>query len=200
MVKNYYPTFEEASDAFAKILEKKKLDQYTGTAFYVYQGHYDEDPRLPPSPEFTYRSVWKEKGGWKTFLKRKDEEAVFYTFEEAQEAIQKLRPVPRNSTEYAKFQRQNRRLTSTPATFYPDFEDRGGWDAYLLLAEIYINKNPQYYEDIFEAKKAIIKLGIKNENVYRTDYKFDPKLPPNLREYYGKYALQKAFGSCYKFI
>lgn len=200
MVKNYYPTFEEASNAFVELLEKKKLDRYSGTAFYLYQGYYDEDPRLPPSPEFTYRDVWKEKGGWKTFLKRQDEEARFYTFEEAQEAIQKLRPVPRNFTEYAKFQRQNRRLTSTPATFYPDFEDRGGWDAYLLLAEIYKNKNPQYYEDVFQAKKAIIRLGIENIGAYRKSYNLDPQLPPDLPGYYGKTALRRAFGSCFKFI
>ena len=37
MAKNYYLTFEEASDAFSKIIQTKKLDKYQGTAFYFYQ-------------------------------------------------------------------------------------------------------------------------------------------------------------------
>ena len=199
MAKNYYLTFEEASDAFSKIIQTKKLDKYQGTAFYFYQEHHKEDSLLPPSPEFTYRNVWKENGGWKVFLKRNDREKS-YTFEEAQLAIQKLRPIPRSSTEYAKYQRQDRQLTSVPTTFYPDFQERGGWDAYLLLAEIYKNKNPQYYEDIFQAKKAIIRLRIENINAYRKSYILDPKLPPDIREYYGKIALQKAFGNCSNFL
>lgn len=199
--KNYYPTFEEASDAFAEVMALNGLDKNnSGTALYFYKEHYEEDPRLPPTPEYTYKKEWSKQGGWKKFFKKDKNKSGTYTFEEAQIAIQKLRPVPRNSTEYTKYQRQDNRLSSVPKTFYPDFEKRGSWDAYLLLAEVYKNKNPQYYEDVFQAKKAVFRLKIKNVDAYRQSYGLDPKLPPDIRNYYGKVALQRAFGSVFDFM
>ncbi len=195
-----YQTFEEASDAFAEIIKKYGIDKSKiGTGFPFYQLYYKEDPKLPSNPHIRYGNVWKEKDSWIGFFKKNKEEMGYYTFEEAVQAIQKLLFVPKTPAQYRQWRKKDPRLPSNPRKHYSDFEDRGGWDALLLIAEIYINKNPRYYESAEKARRAVHILGIVNEEDYRLSCWQDSCLPPNLREYYGSSAFLKAFGSGNKF-
>jgi len=196
MKKVCYETFEEASIAFQKIILEKKLDKTKiRTSILFYLNYCEDDPKLPLYPDREYKAVWKEKGGWPIFFQLNQEETRMYTFEEAVQVIQNIYPKPRNSSEYLKIPKKGSRLPLSPTKAYLDFEERGGWDAFLLTAEIYRNKNIEFYDDIFQAKEAIKKLKIKTFNDYKRDHVKDSKLPFDLVWYYGKEAVRKAFGS-----
>jgi len=198
---NCYPTFEEASAAFIKIVKKYNLSvNNTGTAYIFYTTWYKEDPRLPSNPNIIYRRVWKQKGSWNGFFQRKPKEKNYYSYKEAVKAIQKWRVPPKNFTNYRiNCKKFDLRLPFHPQKYYPDFEKRGGWDAYLLLGEIYKKKNPKYYDSIEEAKKAVLNLMIINEEMYFQERWRDPKLPPNLKIYYGPYNFARVFGKASSF-
>ncbi|MDO9510100.1 MAG: integrase repeat-containing protein [Candidatus Magasanikbacteria bacterium] len=131
MGKNSYPTFEEASTAFAKIIEKlnlKKGDIKIPNGYYLL--YYKEDPMLRSNPEKIYKKEWQEKGGWVGFLKLERIE-YYSTFQEAKKAIQKLRIVPTSSREYKRMRKKDLKLPPNPFYTYPAFYKLGGWDVYL---------------------------------------------------------------------
>ncbi len=204
---DFYPTFKEASNSFQRIILKNKINKNEiGTGFIFYLEYYKEDPHLPSTPQARYNEDWEKNGGWKGFFQINPGEIEIYSFEEAAKAIQRLRPVPRGVNEYSRLHNQDPRLPPVPKKHYDkfkedgkNFKELGGWDAYLLLAEIYKNKNSRFYGSAQEAREAVRKLGIINEEAYRTGYWRDSRLPPNLRVYYGRFTFLKVFGSVKKF-
>ena len=200
--KNSYPTWKEASDAFQRVIEIRgiKKNESKGGGFTFYSVYYKDDSLLPSRPSIVYGDVWKINGSYDGFYQLKPEEVRKYTFEEAIQAIQDLRPVPKTKKQYHLYYDQDSRLWRNPEGQYTDeekkvnFETLGGWDKYLLLSEIYTNPNPQFYESAQEALEAVHKLRIINEESYRTSYKLDPRLPPILRVYYGPYTFKNVFG------
>jgi len=191
-----YPDFDSASDAFAKIMEKYGLNkEETGTGFYFYAAWYKEDPRLPSNPSVRYKDEWKKKGSWDGFFKRISRVENYYSFEEAVQAIQQMRHPPKTFSSYRNVCKKiDPRLPFNPVKYYEDFDQRGGWDAYLLLGQIYIKKDPRYYGSAEEAKVSCKRLFIINEDSYRSSHWRDKRLPPDPIEYYGRYTFKQVFG------
>lgn len=200
--KKFYSTWQEASDAFQRVIELRGIDKSKskGGGFTFYSVYYKDDHLLPSRPNNIYGDVWEKNGSYDGFFQLKPEEIRKYTFEEAVKAVQNLRPVPKTRKEYHLYYDQDSRLWRSPEEQYTnektgvDFEKLGGWDKYLLLAEIYTNPNPRFYESAEIALEAVRKLGIKNVESYRTGYRLDPRLPPILEVYYGPYTFKNVFG------
>ncbi|GIC77650.1 integrase repeat-containing protein [Moritella sp. F3] len=154
-----YKTFTEASAA-AAILQIKSSNDYAR--------RHNLDPQLPKSPG-TYYKDFKTEGGWLTFLyKRRSQK--YKTFELASNAAG-LKLKIKTGLTYESEYKADPKLPSRPDLFYPDFEEKGGWDA-LLHRGSTVN-----YSTFEEASKAAIKLDIKNPRQYRDKSKFNTKLP-----------------------
>jgi len=206
--KKVYLTWKEASDAFQLVMEIRgiKTSESKGGGFTFYSLYYKDDSLLPSRPSIVYGDVWKINGSYDGFYQLKPEEVRKYTFEEAIQAIQDLRPIPKTIKQYHLYYDHDSRLWRSPENQYVDeekgvnFEKLGGWDKYLLLAEIYTNPNPQFYESAEKALEAVHDLHIINGESYRTSYQLDPHLPPNLIVYFGPYTFKRVFGTLAKFL
>ncbi len=119
--KETYQSYEEARDAARALGITSKPE---------YDEKYHLDPRLPGSPEYKYRGVFKS---WPDFLGTKNispkhRRGEFYSsYEEASAAAQALGI--NSSKEYRKLYKQDPKLASNPKEIYGEkFQD---WDSFL---------------------------------------------------------------------
>lgn len=128
-----------------------------------YRARYQQDPRLPSSPEKIYVDAgW---ANWCDFLGTKS--PPWYTYAEAKAAAQVLDITDKE--DYAARYRQDARLPASPDRVYSN----AGWtNWYDFLGK---KKSPWY--TYTEAKTAVQALGIKNSKDYPKHYRQDPKLP-----------------------
>lgn len=61
-VKNFYPTWEQASGAARSFGFRGQIE---------YKRSYKQDSRLPSNPNINYAGVWEKNGGWPGFLGKK---------------------------------------------------------------------------------------------------------------------------------
>lgn len=133
MGRNFYSTFEEASDAFEKVMKKMDLEKKDVKIFSChYQLYYKKDRLLPSRPEMLYKKYWKEKGGWRGFFKI--EKIIYYsTFEEAAKALQNFPVVAQSVDTYKRIRKKDPRLPLNPQYTYLDFRKKGGWKKFLTI-------------------------------------------------------------------
>jgi hypothetical protein len=159
--KDFYPTWQEASEAAQKIGFDSARDYARG---------YTLDDRLHSVPWNFYRD-WPV-GGWDVFLGKKPWGWLGYypTCQEASKAVQERRL--NGSNDYKKRYTLDDRLPSNPYMFYRDWPV-GGWDVFL-------GKKPWgwlgYYTTCQEASEIVQKLGIKNKVEYKKRYKENNRL------------------------
>jgi superfamily II DNA or RNA helicase len=165
----FYPTYEEAQEAVQR-LGIKSIPEFK------YKKRYKEDPRLPNSPNLAYDNKgWVD---WYDFLGTEEKDKNFYpTYEEAQEAVQRLGIKSIPEFKYKKRYKEDPRLPSSPQTVYIN---KGWVNWYDFLG----TEPPDFYPTYEEAKQVTQNLGIKNIEEYRTRYKEDPRLPNSPYEVY----------------
>ena len=112
-LKNYYPTWQEASKA-AQNLGIKFIKAYL-------RGAYKSDPKLPPRPDLFYADY----PGGIPFLGRKEKE-FYSTWRKASKAAKNLGI--RGKDDYIERYRVDCKLPSTPQNFYSNFP---GWPKFL---------------------------------------------------------------------
>lgn len=159
----YYETFEEAKKAVIKlgVISRKE---------YIEQKRYREDPKLPSQPSTYYKNIGWTK--WDEFII-----ICYLTYEEANEAVQKLGVKTR--TDYIKYKRykEDALLPSNPEKRY----NKKGWvDWYHFLG----TKSPSIYTTYQEAKMAVQRLNIQSMNEYKSRRSEDPRLPSSPSECY----------------
>lgn len=147
---DYYSTLPEASKAVRRIGVKTKKE---------YIEARNVDPKLPPSPWYTYADDWC---GWCSFVGKNSSEG-YYTYQEASEVSQGLGVTSRQ--EYLEARKADSRLNINPAGYYSEWS---GWEKFLL---------PNIYSSLKDVKYAIKVLNIKNSSDYRSLYKLYPPLP-----------------------
>ncbi len=156
--KDFYPTWEEASQYAIALGIKSSIEYYE---------RYKEDKRLPSSPPQFYQNF----PGWPVFLGR--EEKDFYpTWEEASRAALKL-GIDSQGTYHQKY-KEDKRLPSSPHRGYQNFP---GWSVFLDVEK-------DFYPTWEEASRAALKLGIDSQGTYHQKYKDDPRLPSTPRVFY----------------
>lgn len=153
-----YSSWDEASIA-ARLLRVRNKAEYSLK--------YKQDPKLPSEPQKAFKTDWENNGSWLGFLGFN-----FYdTWEVASEVAIALGIT--SSKDYQKKYKQDERLHSSPETFYSSvWVKNGRWSAFLGKDAIL----PKY-ENILDASRAAIALGIKTFTEYKTRYKEDPRLP-----------------------
>lgn len=110
--KNYYPEWQEASQAAIKLGIKTKLE---------YDSRYTSNKRLPAAPNQYYANF----PGWVVFLGGKPKK-LYPTWEEASRAA--IRLGARSSFEYRKARKKDKSLPTAPWTKYKNFP---GWSKFL---------------------------------------------------------------------
>lgn len=158
--KNYYKTIEEASTATIKLGIASQIE---------YVLFYKKDVQLHSNPNIYYSEKWS---CWEDFLGKKKND-LYKSIDEAREASILLGIKNRN--EYEKKHKKDSQLPSNPRRSYKD--DWRSWPDFLG------REKKLFYEDIADASKAAITLGINTGNEYRFLYKKDPQLPssPNAK-------------------
>lgn len=137
-----------------------------------YEAVREQDPKLPAQPlkYYKYYGTWVSMDD---FLGIR-----VYTFEEAQEALQNLVPVPKTRDEYWEVCHQDPLLPRTPQTKY----NNGRWKGWphFLLGKL------KPYETYEEARNAVRRLPQVPTNgpEYRELYCQDPRLPKPPDYYY----------------
>jgi superfamily II DNA or RNA helicase len=162
---NLYPMYEDAKEAVGKLGIISKNE---------YNKRYKEDPRLPSAPDKQY----KNKGwiSWFEFFGK--ETPDFYpTYGEARKAVIKLRI--KQIVDYQRRYKEDPRLPSAPDKQYKN----KGWISWF---EFFGKETPDFYPTYGEARKAVIKLRIKQIVDYQRRYKEDPRLPSQPNKYYKK--------------
>ena len=100
------------------------------TSIAEYETSCKQDPRLPRSPYKKYKDAgWS---CWEAFL-GKEKRDLYETYEEAQEAVQRLVPVPTSQCQYFECHKQDPGLPSSP---YIKYKEKGwtNWTDYLSLS------------------------------------------------------------------
>jgi len=124
----------------------------------------------PCKPEIIYSAEW---GGWKNFLG--PQETKFYpTLEECIKASKTLKIS--SSVDYARRYSEDANLPSTPSNVY--HQEWEGW------AKFFGNDNERFYENIFAAAVATKKMGVRSSEAYQIEYKANPQLPSNPKNFY----------------
>lgn len=162
-VKDFYETWQEASEVAKKLGAKSEDD---------YRTKYKKDPRLPFAPQAYYDDF----PGWVIFL-GKEVKDFYPTWQEAAEATGKLGI--RGKREYHKRYQEDPRLTSGPPSMYDDFP---GWPVFLGKKGARIKGKP--YSNWQEAGTAAYQLSIRDSTQYRSRYKEDPRLVSSPQTYY----------------
>ncbi len=163
----HYPTWEEASAA-ARALGICNCEDYIE--------RHRKDGRLVSAPDRFYPD-WKERGRWLGFLGRSSEIYDPYpTWEEASAAARALGI--RSSGEYVRGgYKKDPRLASNPSKKYSNWNERGGWIAFLDTGNKKAAPSPNPYPTWEEASAAARALGIRSSTDYaRGGYKKDPRL------------------------
>ena len=115
-----YPSWSEASKAAIGLGVTSRVE---------YLAAYDEDPRLPASPELAYRDVWSARGGWYGFLNKKPPR-LYSDWRQAQAACVRLGIT--SSVQYRTKQKLDPRLPSRPELKYAQVWDAiGRWPGFL---------------------------------------------------------------------
>ena len=173
MRKDFYPTWQEASEA-AKNLKIK--------SFVDYQANYDRGDHLPSHPDQFYSDF----PGWGQFLGTGNvrTKSFYPTWEEASAATQGLGIS--SSTEYPMRYKADPLLPSRPHVCYEDFP---GWQKFLDSR----NDPKDFYPTIQEAAEVARKLGINGSEEYFRLYKSDPRLPCNPQAQYSDFSGWKKF-------
>jgi hypothetical protein len=153
MKKNFYSTYEEASQVAQKLGYKTSSDYFS---------LYKEDPRLSGAPHHYYSEFWK---GWPLFLGSRTEE-VYATYEEASKAAQSLGVTTQE--EYKRRFTEDSKLPRTPRLKY-----KKKWVSF----KAFLNTSKVFYSSYEAASKAVVELGITTSKQYRIRYKEDPSLP-----------------------
>jgi superfamily II DNA or RNA helicase len=162
--KDFYPTWQEASDATQKLGIKNKKD---------YEIKYREDDRLYASPDGSYADF----PVWDVFLGKKPMGWLGYypTWQEASMAALKLEIQSR--PEYKKRHKEDDRLYSKPSEAYNDFPGDS----------IFFSKKSMgwlgYYPTWQETSIAVLKLGIQSRSEYKKRYVEDDRLPSRPSDY-----------------
>jgi hypothetical protein len=169
----FYLTVEEASIAAIKL---------GITSSSKYKIEHKKDPKLPMNPNIKYKAFWTSFGKWKSFLG--NEKSFYLTLEDASNATIKLNI--KSWKEYIIRYKEDPRLPAKPNLIYS--EQWIGFDNYF----------GRFYNNIDEASKAAINLGITTYREYQERYKEDPKLTstPEI-QYSEKWEL---FGNWYGFL
>ena len=119
-----YPTWQQASEAAVVLGVSTRVE---------YLAAYEEDPRLPASPELAYQGVWAARGGWYGFL-QKERPKLYRTWQEARDACLKLGIS--SSVQYRVKRKLDPRLPSRPEMKYEStWEHRGRWTGFLAPEE-----------------------------------------------------------------
>jgi len=160
--KNFYNTYEEASQAAQELGYKTSSDYFS---------LYKEDTRLSGAPHYYYSGFWK---GWPHFLGLRTEEA-YVTYEEASTAVQSLGIT--TEKEYKKRFIEDPKLPRTPRLKY-----KKKW---ISFSE-FTGTNKGFYSTYDEASNAALKLGITTSKEYRQRYKEDSLLPVTPNIFYNK--------------
>jgi len=165
-----YRTFNEAKMAVRKLKIKSMKE-------YKIRRH--EDPKLPSNPSECYRNK-----GWKSpeyFLGIAKKE-FYNSYREAKKVVNRLGIKKRSHYIDMRKYKEDPKLPSNPETVY---NNKGWEDWYSFLG----TERKEIYATYKEAKKALIRLGIKNREEYRKTkaYKKNPRLPSSPdKKYKGK--------------
>lgn len=162
IVKNYYPTLLEASEAVI-VLEIQTAIEY--------KERYKEDCRLPSCPNTFYPDFIS----FPIFLGKRTV-GCYLTWQEASKASISLGI--KTMMEYRKSYSKDFRLPSTPHACYKNFPGD---------TIFFGNKVKDYYPTWQEASKATIALGIRNQKDYKKQYKNDLRLPCQPYAFYENY-------------
>jgi len=110
------------------------------------------------------------------FLRGEEEEQEFYTYDEASQAVKKLKI--RTAREYKRRYKEDSRLPGNPYKFYAD--QWVSWPHFLRGG----NKKGIELYSLIEAMVATRKLGIKTRAEYFRRYKEDSRLPSEPHRFY----------------
>lgn len=159
----YYKTIEEAKKIVKKLNIKSRKE-------YITQKRYKEDVKLPSNPS----SFYKNKGwtNWEEFIIIR-----YLTYEEAQNAVQKLKIKTRKDYIDNKLYKGDSLLPSNPEKTY---ENKGWTNWYNFFG----TKAPNIYKTYLEAKIAVQRLNIKSMKEYKSRRSEDPGLPSSPSESY----------------
>jgi hypothetical protein len=149
-----YNTLAEACEAVQR-LKIKSIKEYIL--------RFKEDPLLRSAPNYVYKAEWRD---WNHYLGN-HKRPIYATLSEAREAVKQLNI--KSSDEYKARYKENPNLPSTPQLVYK--EEWQGWTHFLS------NFKPSIYNNLTEARDAVLRLGIKSSIEYATRYKEDPHLP-----------------------
>ena len=162
LVKDFYETLEEASQA------AQKLGCTSGSE---YGEEYKKDPRLHSMPMRFYIEDWKT---WNDFLGKEEAVEKYATLQEASQSAQKLGL--KTKGEYDQYYKRDVRLPAAPYLSYKE-----DWTNFT---EFLGRKKSRRYETLHDASQATQRLGITSNGQYRKEYKQDPLLVVNPhREY-----------------
>lgn len=148
-----YLTYQEASNAAIA------LDI---TSAKEYKRRYREDPMLPSMPFRSYSEDWTV---FKEFLRTGI--ASYNDYVDASTAAIRLGII--SCSDYLKRRTEDKKLPLHPEKKYK--KSWSGWDCFLGI------EKPVKYISMFEATKAVVKLGIGSQSEYFKRYKEDNKLP-----------------------
>lgn len=165
-----YPTMQKASNAAIKLGFRNE---------WQYRRQYKNDLRLPYSPDKIYAKTWVN---WFEFLRQVKPVSKYDSLKTASEAAIKLKI--QGQKDYGKLYREDPKLPSCPAHYYS--ESWRGWGEFL-------DRKKNYYTTLKEASDAAISLGIKTQREYGKNFKCDPKLHCDPRNYYS--SEWKGFGA-----
>ncbi len=164
-----YDSYKEAQDAVQQL-------GFVPNTRIEYFARYKQDPRLTAAPDKKYKdSGWSS---WEAFL-GKEKKDFYDTYEQAQEAVQRLNPVPTTQKEYVKVYKQNPRLAKAPDSKYKD-SGWSGWDAFLGKEKRGIYDT---YEEAQEAVQRLVPETITQKGYFKR-YKQDPRLCGNPHKIY----------------
>lgn len=170
---SYYKSIEEAKNAVTKLAIKTRKE-------YITQKRYKEDKKLPSNPS----SFYKNKGWtkWEEFIIIR-----YLTYEEAQNAAQKLKIKTRKDYTDNKLYKGDPLLPSNPEKTYGN-KGWTNWYHFLGTKVKKINRSYKRTQNIYptylEAKNAVQKLGIKSMKEYKSRRHEDQSLSGSPSEYY----------------
>jgi hypothetical protein len=160
----HYTTYEEAKAAVQKLLP-------IPISKNEYKVVYKTNPKLLSMPDIKYKNIgWNS---WESFLGQEPGINLYKTYEEACQAVQRLKPVPIKMTEYRASYKQDPRLPSNPHVLYK----KTGWiNSSRFLSQPYKGDTYEHYEDAKSALKKLIPLP-QTAYEYRRERIQDPLLP-----------------------
>lgn len=148
----FYSTWQDASAAAIKLGIKTKEE---------YGDKYDEDPRLPSSPPYTYPDFPK----WRAFLGGKNK--VFYTYEQASGVVQRMGIVD-------KPQYQKRRIEDDKLPGHPPSAYKSSWKGWPVF---FGKEFRELYRTWRIAARVTREAGVKTQEDYLSLCEKDIRLP-----------------------